>query len=142
MIASTGSARSTLQRRKPGFRCSLSASALAQSLPRKALNSDEASAAMFMTGGPPTSTGRPTGIGSITELGIDSAVLCVCAPLCGGGSSPIDQQLIAGSAMNDIGSLLASTVLLPMYDSPSFEGSKSSGGGANDSPNGKCRPGT
>ena len=39
--------------------------------PRNALNNPFAAAVMFMIGGPPTSTGRPAGIGSITELGID-----------------------------------------------------------------------
>ncbi|VBY83310.1 Uncharacterised protein [Burkholderia pseudomallei] len=95
---------------------------------------------MFITGGPPTSTGRPTGIGSITELGIDTCVRVVCAPLCGGGSIPSAQQLIAGSARNDIGSLFASAVRLPMYDSASSDGNGS--GGANVSPSGKCKPGT
>ncbi|WZV76777.1 hypothetical protein AAFM48_16885 [Burkholderia pseudomallei] len=104
------------------------------------MNSDEASAAMFAIGDAPTSTGRPTGIGSITELGIDSAVLSVCAPLCGGGSSPIDQQLIAGSAMNDNGSIV-SQYRPAAIGFASFDGS-SAGGGAGISPNGKCRPGT
>ncbi|MGN6808132.1 MAG: hypothetical protein ACTHJZ_19605 [Trinickia sp.] len=50
----------------------------------------------------------------MTDDGIEGYSRCVCAPLWGIGSSPTDQQLIAGSAMNDIGSLFASTVLLPM----------------------------
>ncbi|AKM39233.1 hypothetical protein NL30_04665 [Burkholderia contaminans] len=98
-MASTGSACNTLHRRNPDFKFNLSASAFAHFDPRNALNNPFAVAAIFMIGGPPTNTGRPAGIGSITELGIDGYVRSVCALLCWGGSIPIDQQLNASSAM-------------------------------------------
>ncbi|WP_250491314.1 type VI secretion system Vgr family protein [Caballeronia sp. INML2] len=109
--------------------------------PRNALNSAAATAIMFITGGPPTSTGRPAGIGSMTEVGKDIYVRFVCALLWSIGSMPATQQLSAGNATNDSGSPLTSTVRLPMNDSESPEGPFASEP-AKPAPSGKCSPGT
>ncbi|MNH42314.1 hypothetical protein D3C79_1039880 [compost metagenome] len=73
-------------------------------------------------GGPPTRTGRPTGIGSVTAVGRESSLRSVWVAFLSPDGVPTNQQLTEGRARKLNGSPFTATVLLPIKASASHDG--------------------